>query len=209
MIVFDKPDDSPELLAAKLSVRTAYEAVGVAKKQLTTATEHEGRMRFELLLIAHGFKEGGVYAAPGGAVGILLPRADFPYAALRMYKKDGSLSERVLPVYEVEALVPSEAPASPEMVVAADRPRTARVGKLKVLAGNYDGKNEAAVAVTSVAAARKVLGTSAADMEAFFHEVHIDDPLYADVVANPGVVYVRRMTFGATQETFKPKLPRS
>ena len=173
MTEHDKENDSPQLLAAKAVLRTARGQVKSVRAQLAIAQHAEARAMFDLLMQFHGLVEGSTYANKDG-VGVLETRPDFPHVAMRMYKKDGSLSERVLPAYRLESLVKATPPqATPARDTGA---KPARQQQLKVWQGNLDGSNEGAVAGTSAASACKALNTSARGLKKYFHLGRLDDP---------------------------------
>jgi len=73
--------------------------------------------------------------------------------------------------------------------------------KLKVWSGNLDGILEARVCATSKKAAAKAIGTSMGDFNNFYSE-HIGPT--AEEIAEPGVVFVRKMTF-TSKEPWKKR----
>lgn len=196
MNVFPKPGDSPEVLAAKARVRAGYERVASARTALETAQTEEARARFELHCLVQGRTEGAVYAL-NKDVGVLRARRDCPYCELLLFKKDGTYSDRKLPLNTLEHLVPSRAPSSVQATAK-------RATKLKVWVGNYDGRQQAAVAATSVDAARYAVNASAKDFRSYFRESPLDTPELAAVVAQPGALFVRPL-YPGTKEAFTLK----
>lgn len=110
MNLMAKPTDTPELAAAKLRVLALDEAARTARRLWEQADKAEARARFDLIVLAHGLKEGNVYT-DGKNIGILIARDDNPYAALHAYMKNGELSKREFLVHYPETLKPASPPA--------------------------------------------------------------------------------------------------